>query len=596
MPSTPLLCILSVESSTAADQALGKFAQFLGLQADMVSLHRESDEPPAMRPMPGGRILALHCAALPRLVQQRWFPGFLDKAALVFVYGFAPTTGESPELKWLTGGALSGVSAVAAQRLQFTVHADVGFGAFPVSGRSFCADSASAAVFSAPAPGSDIESYLTANGQPCFVALRRGRSLLFLLAGAELPDIDTALSPGSSLRPCYVPLLAATIFLRGAFGPWCWTSPVTGATFIVDDPYLKKRYGFIQYATLMRELEGMCGALTVAFIPYNRRRSDRHTVALLHAHSDRFSIAVHGCDHTGGEFASLEESWLAGTTACALERMEDHARRTGMPFDNVMVFPQGRFSTKAIGALRSCGLSAAVNSTAWPEDWQEDPLTIRDLLDVAVTRYDRFPIFVRRYPRDVFDFAFDAFFQKPILAVEHHGFFRNGCGPLTEFIRDLSTLEPKLQWMPLGRTLASSCVVKRTGDSRSALRHFTPVFRFMNSTPKSLTLALEKPEKEGLVEAVLVHGHKVPFEIAAGVLRYEAEVDAGKELNVAVIYRQTPRAIRRPSWKYRISAATRRRLSDVRDNQLARSKRLLSVAEKLKETLVRRSKLGRNSH
>ena len=69
---------------------------------------------------------------------------------------------------------------------------------------------------------------------------------------------------------------------------------------IVDDPYLKKRYGFIQYATLMRELEGMCGALTVAFIPYNRRRSDRHTVALLHAHSDRFSIAVHGCDHTGG--------------------------------------------------------------------------------------------------------------------------------------------------------------------------------------------------------------------------------------------------------------------------------------------------------
>ena len=96
----------------------------------------------------------------------------------------------------------------------------------------------------------------------------------------------------------------------------------------MDDPYLKRRYGFVHFETLAQQLEKMRCALTIAFIPYNYSRSDHLTVELLRRCSDRFSISVHGCDHTGSEFASLDEAWLTGTTVCALERMEAHKKRT----------------------------------------------------------------------------------------------------------------------------------------------------------------------------------------------------------------------------------------------------------------------------
>jgi hypothetical protein len=257
-----------------------------------------------------------------------------------------------------------------------------------------------------------------------------------------------------------------------------------------------------------------------------------------------------------------------------------------MPFDNVMVCPQGRFSTKAIRALKASGIAAAVNTTPWPVDYREHCLTIRDLLGVAVTRYESFPIFVRRYPRDVFDYAFDAMFQKPVLAVEHHGFFRHGHTALAKLVQEVSTLSHKVVWMPLGRTVTTSCVLKRTGDEHFALRHFTPVVRFRNPSPSNLTLSVEKPEQEGQVEAVLVGNQRVPFEVHSGLLKYAACLAVGEELNATVLYRETPRASRSPSWKYRIAASARRMLSELRDNHLSRSERVLSFAEKTKKKLA----------
>jgi hypothetical protein len=343
---------------------------------------------------------------------------------------------------------------------------------------------------------------------------------------------------------------------------------------------------------LIKELERTSAALTVAFIPYNYRRSEPRTIELLRRHSDRFSICVHGCDHTAGEFAGLDEAWLAGTTSCALERMEFLKKWTQMPFDNVMVFPHGRFSTKAIRALKRCGMAAAVNSTPWPLDYQERPLRLRDLLEVAVTRYESFPIFARRYPRDVFDYAFDAMFQKPVFAVEHHGFFRHGYTALANLVHDISTLSGNVVWMPLGGAVTSSCVIKQTGEGQFALKHFAPVLRYRNPTSKRISLSVEKPEQGGWAQAVLVGGRRVPFEVDSGLLNYTVSLEAGEELNATVLYDHPPRVNRNPSWEYRFAASARRLMSGMRDNQLARSERALSLAEKIKTMLASRRRSG----
>lgn len=585
----PLLTVLSCESSTASDQAICQLAQFLGLQTELVTFRGKYAEPPAtlLAPVPDGRVLALERSLLQQLFQQDWYVRMQAEARFVLVYGFAPAKGESPELMWLTGGEISTVTAINAESKQFTIASDVRFGDFPVLGRSYMVESVPAAAFSGVPPTTSVESFILVNGCPHFVGVARGRTFLFLLAEPALVDIDKVLSPGKSLRPWYAQLIAVSIFMRTAFADRCWTAPVTATTFIVDDPYLKQRYGFVHYERLVQELDRTRGALSIAFIPYNYRRSEPRTVELLRRYSDRFSICVHGCDHTGGEFAGLDEEWLAGTVTCALERMRLHTNRTQMPFDNVMVFPQGRFSTKAIGALKAYGIAAAVNTTPWPVDQMEYPLTIRDLLEVAVTRFESFPIFVRHYPQDVFDYAFDATFQKPIFAVEHHGVFRHGYTTFAKVVNDISQLGSKVEWMPLGRAVRSSCVYKRTSDDQLALRHFAPDLRFRYPSQTSLTLSIEKPEQDGHVEAVLVGGQKVPFEVHSGFLKYAACIEPGGELNAAVLYRQPPRASRSPSFKYRIAASTRRLLSDLRDNQLARSERVLSFAEKIKSAVLR---------
>jgi hypothetical protein len=587
---SPILFVLSVESAVASGQALCRFAQFLGLRTELIPLRGELTEPPAalITPAPGGWVLALDCTTLRQIFQRDWFASLLAEARFVLVYGFAPSKGESPELKWLTGGEISTVTAISAESKQFKISSDVKFGGFPVSGRSYSVESVPAAAFSAVVAGSRIESYISVNGQPHFLCLTRGHSVVFLLAEPELVDIDQALSPEQSLHRWYAQLIAMTIFLRSAFGDWCWTAPVTGATLVVDDPYLKRRYGFVYYETLIQELERTRGAVTIAFIPYNYRRSDLRTVEILRRYSDRFSICVHGCDHTGGEFASLDESWLVGTTTGALERMELHTNRTQMTFDNVMVFPQGRFSTKAIRALKACGLAAALNSTPWPVDYGESPLTILDFLEVAVTRYENFPIFIRRYPRDIFDYAFDALFQKPVLAVEHHGFFRDGYGALAKLVHEVSTLSNKVVWMPLGRVVMSSCVLKRTGDYQFTLRHLSSVLRFRNPTLANLLLLVEKPEQDGLVEAVLVGGQRVAFEVNSGLLKYSVSLRPSEELNVVILYRQIQKVRQRQSRRYCLAVSVRRLLSEFRDNHLARSQGLLSFAAKIKGTLARR--------
>ena len=152
-------------------------------------------------------------------------------------------------------------------------------------------------------------------------------------------------------------------------------------------------------------------------------------------------------------------------------------------------------------------------------------------------------------------------------------FSRDGYEALENLVRAISTVSNKVVWMPLGCTVTSSCVLKRTGDDQFTLRHF---WRYCDSKiPVEIAshVEVEKPEQEGLVEAVIVGGQQVPFEVNSGLLKYSAHLQPQAELNVNVVYRQMPRSSRNVSWKYRFDASARRVLSEVRDNHLARNQR-----------------------
>src|SRR5438046_968071 len=104
----------------------------------------------------------------------------------------------------------------------------------------------------------------------------------------------------------------------------------------------------------------------IAFIPWNYRRSSRDAAALWSSGGRVPGLCVHGCDHTWGEFAIADGASLHGKARLALERMRTHHRLSGVPFEEIMVFPQGLFSVEAMAALERAGYLAAVNTDLFP--------------------------------------------------------------------------------------------------------------------------------------------------------------------------------------------------------------------------------------
>jgi len=204
------------------------------------------------------------------------------------------------------------------------------------------------------------------------------------------------------------------------------------ACLVVDDPLLRPRYGFLDYGRLLEEMQFHGFFTEIAFIPWNYRRSDPDTVRLLAHNSEYFALCVHGCNHTGNEFGGTTYDELAPLARTALWRMEEHTRLTGLPFDPVMVFPQGRFSSVAVKALGDAGYVAAFNSTLEATDSADVPAA--EYHHPASMMYGGFPLFLRRYPVDRSGFLGDVASGRPILVTAHHGSFRHGYKPVTDFV------------------------------------------------------------------------------------------------------------------------------------------------------------------
>jgi hypothetical protein len=146
-------------------------------------------------------------------------------------------------------------------------------------------------------------------------------------------------------------------------------------------------------------------AATIAFIPWNHRRSEPETVDLFRNRPDRLSLCVHGTDHTGGEFKAGDETTLRRKAKTALARMVEHQAMTGLRYDPVMIFPQGGFCKAASRALSAEGYLAAINTSVMASDCTPQDLKYRDLLDLAVTSYGGCPLFSRRSPKHLFPLA-----------------------------------------------------------------------------------------------------------------------------------------------------------------------------------------------
>ena len=204
------------------------------------------------------------------------------------------------------------------------------------------------------------------------------------------------------------------------------------ACLVIDDPLLKSRYGCLDYKKLLNAMKEHIFFTEIAFIPWNYKRSDTKTVRLLVENPDYFGICIHGCNHSYNEFGGNNYQELSALSATALWRMEEHKRLTRLPYDPVMVFPQGLFSSVAMQALKDQGFCAAFNSSLRATDGNDLPAYEYQL--PATSIYADFPLFLRRYPKDKVHFIQDIALDRPILIVEHPRAFRNSYKSITDVV------------------------------------------------------------------------------------------------------------------------------------------------------------------
>jgi hypothetical protein len=496
----------------------------------------------------------------------------------ILVFNCHDSAAHREALSWLSQERIRDVTT-QQQQGEFTIPASTGSITRQLAGVPFSVKArTSIATFDLTnSNDSSAEVLMSANDKPMFV---RVESRIFLLAGTEIPDIDAPIADQEAVADSYDKYIPLFVFLRHCFGDSCWHGRRRTARLIIDDPLIRRRYGGLDYQALRGLMASKKFGTDIAFIPWNHWRTSSRTAAKL-IDETSLAVCVHGCDHTNREFVSSDARELLARAELALKRLESQKRRTGVGYEDVMVFPQGVFSTAAIAALRDAGFLAAVNTTCLPAGTRAIELTTGDLLRPAVTAFHGFPIFQRHYPRRIVDFALDLFLGRPALIVEHHDYFIDGGARFETFLSQLQGVEPDLVWPPLIEQFVETCNIRSTGTSAAIVEFYTRRFRLRNDEPRGLDFGLQKYEPEfDIAQSVSIDGKSVPFTFADGYLKLECRVEANSCANIEVRYRS--RSVDRAhsfGWTYNAGVMLRRGLSEFRDTTLKTHPKLLGIAK-----------------
>ena len=591
--------VLCWNTPATSDRRAHKIAAFLGAEAIFVSLTSATlaDGTSIRKLVPkctclivDAETLAKASDAMPARVSG--LRSLIDLSGHVFIYGFQPTDRHAAILRALSSGGLLGVQRVLESGAKFYVSE---------GHREWCGQFSGLAVDAVDPTRAN--SFLEGTQQQCqaviiragyrpfFVRIDLDGPQVFFLACDELVDLDEKVGREVRILAWFCRLVPLMMFLRGALGNRVWHNDHPRACFIIDDPLLTNHHGFLEYRRLLEIMRRKGFSTCIAFIPWNYRRSSKEVVELLSSTCDLPFLCVHGCDHIRAEFAATHFELLRAKAQLALERMRAHRQLFGAPFDDIMVFPQGLFSAEALKALKASGYLAAVNNRLYPST-MPDTMAVRDVLGVAVTRFADFPLFGRRYPQDLAEFAFDLFMGKPALAYEHHGYFRTGYKALEAFVSRLNTLDEQLEWTNLGVICSRACLTRTAPGGDVYVRFYTNRFWLKNSGshPRRYIL-LQRLMPDAPSPTVTIDGLEWDRKREDDDLKIDLSLDAGQTADIRVLSRESNSV--GFSWRqtdvHNARVRVRRVLCEFRDNYVDTSRVLSRIVSTLWNLRSRRT-------
>lgn len=310
------------------------------------------------------------------------------------------------------------------------------------------------------------DTLISTDNKPIFALRQAGNCQVFLLSTGVI-DINKKLPGNFNITEHFISIAPIAMFIKYSFGHIINNSRIPNACLIIDDPLLQENYGFLNYHMLLSLMDTYNFFTSIAFIPWNYNRTDNSIAELFKSRPDRLSICVHGCDHTEGEFGITDLSHLDQKIKLATARMIEHEKITGIPFDKVMVFPQGVFSIEAMDALITNNYWAALNSVAIPVNGS-GRLSIADYMQVGIREYADCPLFFRNTPESIVAHAVNLFLGKPIFIVIHNDYLKKGYDTLVESVKKINSLSENIIWASPG-SIINKLIVKNAIDNPMVL-------------------------------------------------------------------------------------------------------------------------------
>ena len=565
------------------DQDLARLLRHCGLRSRHRSIETlvvSGGQVEATRTPVGTRLLAVNASALAAAGVQgeEWLDTIGNLGGTVLMYDMSAHEALDPLLRAVTSGWLRGVTGPISAPVTYEVSTNsraytgvltgVCLGPTPAF-HDFALDCAG--------DSGRLETIIYANGHPLFVRAAVGTTEVFVIATDRVLSLDRTVDDSSiGLFSQFAPVL---MLVRGLLGSRVWQPGQRSASLVIDDPLLKTRFGYLDYERLLQTMDRTGFATSIAFIPVNRQRTKQKTACLLARRNDRFSLCVHGWEHTGGEFGTPDVSRLRRVARLARESMEAHRRDTGMDFDDVMVFPQGVFSAEALGALREEGYLAAANSVPLASH-DERPLSGAEVLGIAVRRYDDLPLFRRRYPNALHELVVDLFLGRPALIVMHPSDFKHGHDPIVRLVDRLNSLASPV-WCGLGRVAREAYVVRHVGSGRAHVVAISDQITLRNDLTSSVTYLVARSEDSSQVIRARSGSKLLPIKHYGKHAFFLVRLDSRSQATIVLEReRSEPLPSNLETSRTSPKVLLRRRLSEFRDEYLVRSDLLYRLARR----------------
>ena len=578
-----------------ADVRLIRLAEFLGIEARPIVLRNSHGQAATYleRVIPD----RVACLVVNPRVMQAWLgipsmPAGLasylvSRFSHLLVHSPRPESFDASVISALSEGKLEGTQPVE-RAADYEISPDSKDVCGSFAGLRFGpADPACDRVFRASDGASVVRQFICIAGQPLMAAMSRNTNQTWFLGCPDVADLHAEL--GDTPMPDYFSrLLPPAMALRAIFGEGNWQPGEGHASVIIDDPLLRRNYGFLNFESLLGLTRRHNFHTTIAFIPHNFRRSASQITRLFRENPERLGICFHGNDHTGAEFASTDMARLNTMLRIAEQRMKVHQDITGLQCDRVMVFPQGNFSLEAMTALRSHNFDGAVNTVPHPRQ-DVTRLTLGELAQPAVLRYGSFPLFLRKesVSLQAVDVAFNLFFGKPVLIVEHHDVCRRP-EILSEVAARINSVAPDIRWSNLTAAMRNAFLRKRTADNIHHVLAYSNAVCLANDTSSSKRYLVEWPftDQNVPVEQVVQDGNAInTYTVDATAVRLSVDLPAHSSQTFSLVHQNLRQSLASLGLGHKARAFLRRRLSEVRDNYLSRTPHVLAAARTLQRRL-----------